>query len=382
MKFSSDRRSLRRGGQDCFARRQPFHRPLQRTLCMSQPPRILVIRRRYLGDIVLLSPFFRNLRLHWPDAEISLLVEKNYAAVATLLPDVTRTLILPRRAREISGWLTLLRALRKSHFTHVFDLDNRDKTAVLTRLTGARHRIALLHEAPPRLPRCYTEIVLDPPARHERRTTSEYYLEALAGAQVPAVTNEVKLALRDDDRASIAGLVPEGGPRVLVHPGSRSAYRVWPVENFAAVCDRIQQELGAKVTLVGGSAEKTLIDAIKSRMRTTPVIVDQTLSIPRFAAFVANFDVMLCHDSGPMHVAAGVHTSVVALFGSQNATMWRPSGDHHTVLQAALPCGAACVAPQVCVEHDSYHNYCVRRISVDEVFTAVRDRLARSAARP
>jgi predicted lipopolysaccharide heptosyltransferase III len=347
---------------------------------MPHPPRILVIRRRYLGDIVLLSPFFRNLRLHWPEAEITLLVESNYAAVASLIPDVNRTLTLPRRAREIGRWFRLLRALRGTRFTHVFDLDNRQKTALLTRVTGARTRIALLHEAPPRLRRCYTRIVLDPPAEHERRTISEYYLQALAGARVPVATHEVRLSPRDDDRAVVANLLQGAGPRVLVHPGSRSAFRVWPAENFAAVCDRIQEELHAQVTLIGGPAEKMLVEAIKSRMRTTPCIVDTTLTVPRFAAFVANFDVMLCHDSGPMHVAAGVGTSVVALFGSQNAAIWRPAGDRHIVLQAPLPCGAACVAPKICVKKDSYHSYCVRRISVDEVFAAVRDRLARPAA--
>src|SRR5687768_5808831 len=99
----------------------------------ASAPRILVIRRRYLGDIVLLSPFFKNLRQHWPAAELTLLAEASYAAVATLIPEIDRTLILPRRARELGGWLKLVRALRTARFTHVFDHDNREKTAALTR---------------------------------------------------------------------------------------------------------------------------------------------------------------------------------------------------------------------------------------------------------
>ena len=41
---------------------------------MAQTPRILVIRRRYLGDVVLLGSLFRNLRLHWPGAKVTALV--------------------------------------------------------------------------------------------------------------------------------------------------------------------------------------------------------------------------------------------------------------------------------------------------------------------
>jgi ADP-heptose:LPS heptosyltransferase len=77
-----------------------------------------------------------------------------------------------------------------------------------------------------------------------------------------------------------------------------------------------------------------------------------------------------------MHVVASVGTPVVALFGSQNATIWRPLGDRHTVLQTPLPC--ACLggnAPGPCVKGDAYRSYCVRMIAEAEVFAAVKRRL-------
>jgi ADP-heptose:LPS heptosyltransferase len=73
-----------------------------------------------------------------------------------------------------------------------------------------------------------------------------------------------------------------------------------------------------------------------------------------------------------MHVAAAVGTPVVALFGSQNAAIWRPLGADHTVLQTPLPCaclGAA--APTPCVRTDSYRSYCVRQLEVPAVVAAV-----------
>jgi ADP-heptose:LPS heptosyltransferase len=162
----------------------------------------------------------------------------------------------------------------------------------------------------------------------------------------------------------------------LVHPGSRSAFRIWPVENFAAVCDRVQNELGTKVVLVGGPAEQSLMEAIVRRMTTTPTRVAAPLSVPQFAALAAQFDAMLCHDSGPMHLAAAMGTPIVALFGSQNATVWGPVGSSHTVLQAPLPC-QNCVSPAECVPGDSYRNHCVRHLTIEQVFAAVREKLAR-----
>ena len=67
-------------------------------------PSILIIRRRYLGDVVLLGSVFRNLRLHWPTAHLSALVEPAYAPVLALNPDVDLALTLPNAALvEIPG---------------------------------------------------------------------------------------------------------------------------------------------------------------------------------------------------------------------------------------------------------------------------------------
>src|SRR5687767_6039943 len=93
-------------------------------------PRVLVIRRRYLGDIVLLGSVLRNLRLCWPRAWITVLTEVTYAGVLRLNPDVDSTLTFPRGALE---WFGFVRALRGVGYTHVLDFDNTDKTALVTR---------------------------------------------------------------------------------------------------------------------------------------------------------------------------------------------------------------------------------------------------------
>ena len=67
---------------------------------MTAAPHLLVIRRRYIGDIVLLGSFLRNLRLHWPDARLTVLTEPAYAPVLALNPDVSAALALPRRTNR------------------------------------------------------------------------------------------------------------------------------------------------------------------------------------------------------------------------------------------------------------------------------------------
>jgi ADP-heptose:LPS heptosyltransferase len=342
-------------------------------------PRILVIRRRYLGDVVLLGSFLRNLRLHWPGATVSVLVESAYAGVLALNPDVNAVPTLPWHWAQ---WPAFLRGLRRARYTHVFNFDNTEGTALLTRVTGARFRLGLHHGGyPMRLRRAYTHVVNDPNERHESRPITEYYLCALAAAGVPIATREVRLEPRAEDVADLERLVGAAGPVLLVHPGSRSPSRIWPADRFAAVCDRVQEDLGAQVVIVGGPGDAALVAEIRRLAHTHLLTLPHALSLPRFAALARLAKTLLCHDSGPMHVAAAVGTPVVALYGSQNAVLFQPAGEGHRLLQPSLPCGGACVAPDQCVPGDSYRTLCVRRLTVDEVYAAVRAQLDRAAAR-
>src|ERR1035437_9029899 len=208
-------------------------------------PHILVIRRRYLGDIVLLGSVLRNLRLHWPDARLSVLVESAYVDVLALNPDVDTAHVLPRRLLE---WPGFLRRVRRAQFTHVLDLDNTEKTAAVARLSGAPFRLALHHGGSRvKLRGAYTHCFNDPAGEHETRSISEYYLRALAPAGVPVMTREIRLVPKEADLAAIRRLVGAAGRVLLVHPGSRSAWRMWPAERFAALCDHAQDALGAQV---------------------------------------------------------------------------------------------------------------------------------------
>jgi heptosyltransferase III len=338
-------------------------------------PRVLVIRRRYLGDIVLLGSVLRNIRLRWPRAWISVLTEAAYMGVLGLNPDVDAALTFPRRKLE---WIGFVRSLRRIGFTHVLDFDNTEKTALVTRLTGGAIRATFNRELIPfRYGWMYTHAANVTNAFYDSHHITETYLALPAAAGIPITSREVRLVPRPDDVARAQKLVARDGNKVLVHPGTRSPFRVWPVERFAEICDRLQDKLGAQVFLTAGPGEHPLVEQIRAQTRSHVVVLDSPPDIGRLAALLAQFDAFLCHDSGPMHVAAAVGTPVVALFGSQNGTIWRPLGSRHTVLQTPLPC--ACIgpaAPTPCTVGDSYRSYCVRKIADDDVFAALTRTLA------
>ena len=342
-------------------------------------PHVLVIRRRYLGDIVLLGSVLRNLRLHWPDARITALTEAPFSGILALNPDVAAALSFPRTAR---AWPAFLASLRRARFTHVLDFDNTEKTALLTRFTGALLRVCFDRELIKfRYPSLYTHSAKVTNAFYDAHHITDTYLALLRPLGVPVATRAVRLVPLAPDLAVAQKIAPRGGRKILIHPGSRSAFRLWPAERFAAVADRLQDELGAQVFLVAGPAEQALVGQIRAHAKSHLVALDRALSVGQFAALLAQFDLFLCHDSGPMHVAAAVGTPVVALFSSQNATIWRPLGERHTVLQTSLPCPCfpAGQLPGPCTPGDSYRSYCVRQLTAEQVFRAADTALRRDA---
>ena len=339
---------------------------------VTASPRVLIVRRRYLGDIVLLGSLLRNLRLQWPDAHLAVLVEPRFAELLAMNPDVNATLALPRSLTE---WPGFVRQLRVGRFTHVLDLDNTEKTALIARLSGAGDRVTLHHGGHRvKFRAAYSAIVYDPEAQHENRPITDYYLRALEPIGVPVVTRAIRLEPRAEDVADLRRFVGAGRRVLLVHPGSRSPMRVWPAERFAEVIDHAQDELDTQVILVGGPADESVVADIRSRVRTHLYALPGAMPITRLAALARVSHAVLCHDSGPMHVAAAVGAPVIAIYGSQNATLFQPMGSGHTILQPPLPC-VNCVAPGKCVPGDSYHNLCVQNVTVARVKEAVRSKL-------
>jgi ADP-heptose:LPS heptosyltransferase len=346
----------------------------------NQSPRILLIRRRYLGDLVLLGVAIAKLRAQWPQAHISVMTESAYAGVLTMNANVNAVIAFPHSA---SDWWAIWRQMRWNRIDLLLDFDNRDKTAFISMISGARQRLALHNGLKVHLRWVYTDAELVPLDFLIGRHVTSYFDRLLVRAGVLAEAGDFSLIPRECDvnfvrqLPSIAEL-PAALPRLLVHPGSRSEFRLWPPENFAAVLNKLHSEKLASVTLISGPTEQALVDAIQASLDFPAHHIRQTLTLPQLGAVLAKYDVLLCHDSGPMHVAAAVGTPVIALFGAQGSTVFAPLGLGHELLSPPIPC-VNCVTPRTCVAGDTYRMRCVRHISVDSVFAAAKRVLARAS---
>lgn len=353
----------------------------QRGPAVGRPERILVLCRPILGDMILAGPVFRSLRAWRPEARITALCYQGKRDFLRFATGVDEVLEIPRgrgegRGRRLARWWALLSQLRAARFDLVYDIMQTDRSSALCAWTGAPVRVGFIKGTPRLRHRVYTHTAPWIDADVEGAHAVDLYLAPLAAARVPVATRSVRIRPSPEEtasaRARLGALALRGDrPLVVCHPGASSANKCWPLEELAAACDAVQEEIGARLVLIGGPGEGEALHAVRARMRGEAALIPDALPVGELAALLAEADLFFGHDSGPMHVAAAVGTPTVGLFGASRPAQWRPLGEGHTVVRPSMPC-SPCPYPSLCEPPNPYKMYCVRRIGRAEVVAALR----------
>jgi ADP-heptose:LPS heptosyltransferase len=162
------------------------------------------------------------------------------------------------------------------------------------------------------------------------------------------------------------------GSPVLVHASSRGNAADWPLENVAALADRLREE-GEAVVLSAGLGRTDLEEALRSLCRRAPRLVPSDLPLPEFAAWLAAARCVVAGSTGPLHLAAALGTPTVGLFPNVKDCLpeqWGPLGDRSANLVAPAPPGGTIRKRGT---HPPGH---MEGLTVDQVHGALRRQLA------
>jgi predicted lipopolysaccharide heptosyltransferase III len=338
---------------------------------VKEPARILVIKLRYVGDVLLATPVLTRLRGGFPKARLAMLVNEGTEEVVEGHPALDEVLVM-EKGPLLRQW-RFIRTLRARRFDLVVDLTDGDRSALLAWLSGAPVRLGYNSEGRWR-GRLYSEIIQ---ADRFGMHTVAYHLTAtealgLTGPPPPPILTVVPEARREADRLLRDAGIEDTWPLVCLHPGARWWFKSWPPERFAALADLIQAETSSLALFLGGELERGVMSRIAARM-TTPyrTLIGRT-GLKELAAVLERATLMVSNDNGPMHMAAALGVPVIGLFGPSDPAVWGPWGEGHHVFYKGLDC-RACFHPD-CFRGEQN---CMRLITLDEVWGAVRRVLQR-----
>ena len=286
---------------------------------------VLVVRLRSIGDTVLATPTLAALRRHLPAARIDVLLEDWVAPLLEGSKDVDRVVTVRRKSQ--SSRFAAARELRAARYDVVYNLHGGSTAALLTRATGAPHRVgyasysyAALHNH------------LAPPSSalwgREKTHSAEQQLALAGWTGVPvtdrppsrlAVTPES--AARVEERLRAAGLA-DGTAFALLHPAAAFDTKTWAAANFARVVEHLAAR-GLASVAVAAPNESKVVEELRTQSRAA-VVSFTDLSLPELSALAARASLFVGNDSGVAHMAAAVGAPSVVVFGSSNVTNWRP----------------------------------------------------------
>jgi len=322
--------------------------------------RVLVIKLRHHGDVLLTSPVFSVLKRRAPQAELDALVYADSAALLAGNPSISLVHCIDRAWRKLGApgrlgeeW-RLLSRLRERGYDLVIHLTGHWRGAWIARAVGARWAVApVMARRGGFWKRSFTHFVSEP--RAGGRHVVERNLDALRRIGVYPEADERALSLHPgkEGTARVQGMLAAAGLEpdrfVQIHPASRWRFKCWPAEKMAAFIDRLHAA-GWKVALTAAqdAAELAMVKTILDRIQN-PVAANfcGRLSLDELAALARQARLFVGVDSAPMHIAAAVGTPAVAIFGPSGEALWAPWGiprhGHHMVVASegysCRPCG-------------------------------------------
>ncbi|MHC4154830.1 MAG: glycosyltransferase family 9 protein [Planctomycetota bacterium] len=295
---------------------------------------ILIIKPSSLGDIVMTLPALTALRNSFQNARISWLVRPEFAPLIEKHPHLNETILFDRN-RFGTAWynplalaslMSLIRNLRRRDFDAVFDFQGLFRTASLAWLTGCKKRFGMKN-AREFAYLFYTHTVDQPRDSLHVVDCCLKIVRAAGGSETNArFVVSVDPAAADSVNDLLAADGADVDSYAVLIPGAARPYKLWPLDRFAAVADKLASQFGLSIAATGAAQEKALIESLKSLTDVPITNLAGRTDLGQLTALLKNAKIVISNDTGPGHIAVALGTPLVMMFGRSNPIRLFPYG--------------------------------------------------------
>jgi ADP-heptose:LPS heptosyltransferase len=327
---------------------------------------ILVIHQGALGDFILALPALETLRKTFPHAKsvimgyprILELVEKRFYAEKILSIDQKGMATFFVRNGSLDMPL--------SQFFKTFDLivvfgKDREGTVIENLRKVCQGQVLQINSFPP---------------WDEKIHLTDHLLKQFSQYGFLISESNSRLYLKESDRKwakdfweSKGVTLGERSKVIILHPGSGSKKKVWPLERFLDLAHTLQDHLSSKILAVLGPAEGPEVQRVFEVMGPNSFILAKGLTLLQLASVMEGCWFFIGNDSGISHMAAALGLPTVVIFGPTDQRVWSPRGEKTFVVRRGVYCSPC---PQErffqCKDFD-----CLRGIEMKEVLEGLKE---------
>ncbi len=294
--------------------------------------KILCIKPRGIGDIVLSTIILDNLHLHFPNAKIDYLTE--HFAKTALMNNPLINKVLTMHKTELP--LKVAWRIRKEKYDLVIDLWSNPRSAQITFFSGARFRVGYAYRG-----RKYAYNILGTSGKGEVHS-AEHNLELLKPLGIHTFSKNIHYYLGDIERLFadeyfsnnklndqiVFGIIPAGGW------DSKRCDKIKWVE----ICKESIKNFNCKILVLWGPGDESDAEFIKNNLGNDCLLAPKS-TLEQMAALISKCNVVIANDSGPMHISAALKVPTLGIFGPTNPKAHRPySSNSDYVIKEDLFC--------------------------------------------
>ena len=333
------------------------------------PARILVVKLDHIGDVLLATPVFSNLRQAYPNAELhaltgtwSRVVLENHPEVDKVLEYNSPVFCRNEQSTSFKNTYKLYRQLRKQKYDLLVEL----------RADWRISWFSLLRVTPKRINRASLQVAnrigfLQFSGIHE--TTRN--LDVLKRVGIPTPIQNTTFAVSREDEKWASNFIETQqikmeNPLIAIHPGSPIILKRWIPERYAELADWLIAQKRAQIVFVGVKDEIQTITHIQNQISGVSINIAGKTTITQLASILQKCKVFIGNDSGPMHLSASVGTQTIGLFGPGDPKRFGPVGDKCQTIQKKLDC-PPCIGNTCQFGEDG----CMSKIQVADVIQVV-----------
>lgn len=329
--------------------------------------KILLVRLRRIGDVLLTTPAVAALKEHFPESRLYYVVEEDYRYLVEGNPYLDEVIVLPAEQSR-RQFLAFAAKVRKNRFDAAIDFHGGPKAALLTFLSGAEKRIGyklkyknfIYHHKIPR------GSLSSPVHSAENHLNLVRTLGVPPDLRPPLFMPEAK----EEERGHVDTLLErenlKASKLVVLHISAGNSFRHWGEDNIVRLLSLLSRHHELRVILVGSKEDQSASSRIMAKAPQMAANFTGLLNLRELHFLIQKADFFVGPDSGPMHIAAATETPIIAYFGPTLPAHFSPWKKDAVILQKELNCRPC--RQRKCIHSDFR---CIRSISPHDVYQAI-----------